>query len=149
MISDVSTEAVTFRSLVIHIRLPKIDCRSCNSNTDPFCSVHQHRHILDWVFFFAFFSLDFFFLFTLLCFPCASRSKAMMIVDLIQNAIRKSTIYLTSTIFFFSLSTRHFSFEKNFDDLIDLQESWILLFFYCRLIYVNNIEESCSLWKAS
>lgn len=83
----------------------------------------------------VFFCFEFFFSSSLLIFfsscspccasPCANRGKTMMIVDLIQNANRKSTIYLTSIIFSFflpfSLSLSHryflFFFEKKISSI--------------------------------
>ena len=102
----------TFLLLVIHLRLlKKLDCRLCYSKTSSFCSVQKRQmHSptqFDYVF--SLFRRLFFFLLSLfpLCSPCcaspcASRRKTMMIVDLIQNTNRKSTIYLTSIIFSFS-----------------------------------------------
>jgi hypothetical protein len=90
----------------------------------------KHIDILNEVFFFTF-SFFFFSCSPCCASPCAGCDKAMMIVDLIRNAIRKFALYLTLIIFFFYL--RHYCFKKDFNGLIDLRESWILLFSFLHI----------------
>lgn len=85
----------TFLSLVIHLRLLKIDCRLSNSNIDSFyCSAHRKTYTLIRVCFFVFFLLLFLF-FSLVFFfscspclvsPCATHRKTTMTMMIIIAA---------------------------------------------------------------
>ena len=111
--------ALTFPLLVIRAFVSQksiVDWVATTQILSVLCRKNRHIqiYILKRMFFFCLFSLHFFFLFTLLWFTMC---KAMMIVDLIQNTTRKSTIYLTSIIFSFFFEDIFFWKTKNFSTI--------------------------------